>query len=83
VVQVTVYAPGAYAEVRLPCVPDVDYDGVTGITTVMFTVGELPVYLFPSVIIVLTHSVDCHKTSYSTSPTPRAYFEFSVLVLRY
>lgn len=37
-IQVTIHAPGAYAEVKLPCVPDVDKSGVA---TVVFSVGEL------------------------------------------
>ena len=31
------YRPGAYTEVRLPCVPDTDSDGVT---TIKYTVGK-------------------------------------------
>ncbi|XP_065909879.1 uncharacterized protein [Dysidea avara] len=63
-VDVSVYRPGAYTEVRLPCVPDTDSDGVT---TVKYTV------------------VTCDEKDHLTSPAagPEAYFEFSVLVMRY
>ena len=40
--QVSVSAPGAYSEVGLPCVPDVD---LTGIATVKFSVGESLAYI--------------------------------------
>lgn len=76
--QVSVHAPGAYAEVSLPCVPDIDHNGIT---VVKFSVGKLPA------CSICWHGdfvpVECDKSSYFSSPAPRAYFEFALLVLRY
>ena len=79
--QVSVYAPGVFAEVSLPCVPDVDQNGVI---TLIFSVGRLPVrFLYSTLfidVILLSRLVDCYKASLTAQ---KAYFEFSILVLRY
>ena len=76
------YRPGAYTEVRLPCVPDTDSDGVT---TVKYTVGKGRLIVIMFYYMFYQHSVTCDEKDHLTSPAagPEAYFEFSVLVMRY
>ena len=74
------YRPGAYTEVRLPCVPDTDSDGVT---TVKYTVGKGRLIVIMFYYMFYQHSVTCDEKDHLTGRKIRAYFEFSVLVFRY